>query len=144
MNWKQEAVDKLKGYQVRKRALENIPEEIQRLKSQSISIKSAVKEGTPVQGGGSREDMMLSNLVQREELKRSLEQAKAWVQSVDRGLSILDEEQRLVLERLYLKHAMGNVDLLCEELSIEKATVYRRRDSALRQFTLALYGAVES
>ena len=30
------------------------------------------------------------------------------------------------------------------ELGIEKATVYRRRDKALRSFTLALYGGLEN
>lgn len=36
------------------------------------------------------------------------------------------------------------MDRLCEELGLEKATVYRRRDAALRHFTLALYGVTES
>ena len=39
--------------------------------------------------------------------------------------------------------AQGNVDRLCEELGIEKAMVYRRKEFALRKFTIALYGAVE-
>ena len=36
------------------------------------------------------------------------------------------------------------VKAVCEELGVEKAQVYRRRDSALRHFTLCLYGQTES
>lgn len=145
MNWKYEAIDKLKGYKAHKRALENIPREIKWLEGAFVSIRSATTDSTPVSGGGStREDTLLSNIAHREELERTLKQAKAWVKMVDAGLEVLDDEERLVLDRFYIHRAKGNVDRLCEELNVEKATVYRRRDAALRQFTLALYGVTEN
>lgn len=145
MNWKYEAIDKLKGYEAHKRALENIPREIKRLEGAFVSIRSATTDAAPVSGGGStREDTMLSNIAHREELERALKQAKAWVKMVDAGLAVLDAEERLVLDRFYINRAKGNVDRLCEELNVEKATVYRRRDGALRHFTIALYGVTES
>lgn len=145
MNWKYEAVDKLKGYEAHKRALENIPREIKRLEGAFVSIRSATTDGTPVSGGSStREDTMLSNIAHREELERTLKQAKAWVKMVDAGLEVLHDEERLVLERFYIHRAKGNVEQLCEELNVEKATVYRRRDGALRHFTIALYGVTEN
>lgn len=145
MNWKYEAIDKLKGYEAHKRALENIPREIKRLQDVFTCIRSAATDSTPVSGGGNtREDTMLSNIVHREELERTLKQAKTWVKMVDAGLGVLDDEERLVLERFYINRAKGNVDRLCEELNVEKATVYRRRDGALRHFTIALYGVTEN
>lgn len=36
------------------------------------------------------------------------------------------------------------VEDLASELIIDTKTVYRRKDSALRKFTIALYGVVES
>ena len=53
MNWKSEAIDKLKQYEAKKRALQNIPMEIARLESALKSIRSATADGTPVRGGGS-------------------------------------------------------------------------------------------
>lgn len=145
MNWKYEAIDKLKGYEAHRRALENIPREIKRLEGAFVSIRSATTDATPVFGGGSaREDAMLSNIAHREELDRTLKQAKAWVKMVDAGLEVLDDEERLVLERFYIYRAKGNVDWLCDKLCVEKATVYRRRDTALRHFTIALYGVTEN
>lgn len=145
MNWKSEAVDKLRQYEAKKLSLVNIPLEISRLESAARGIRSAASDGTPVSGGGSgREDMLLSNIVHREELERSLEQAKKWVAMVDTGLAILSAEERLLLERFYVHPERGSVDRLCEELRCEKATVYRRRDKAIHRFTLALYGGTET
>jgi len=108
------------------------------------SIRSATADGNPVQGGGSgREDMYLSNIVQREELERSLEQAQKWVALADAGLEFLTEEERLILDRFYINPAKGNVERLCMELGCEQASVYRRREQAIRKFTLSLYGCLE-
>lgn len=144
MNWKYEAVEKLRQYEAKRQALRSIPAEIARLESAMKSIRSASADGTPVQGGGSgREDMMLSNIVHREELERALEQARAWVALVDAGLEILSPEERLILDKFYIHPEKGNVDRLCGELKVEQSSVYRRRDKALHHFTLSLYGCCE-
>ena len=71
MNWRKEAADKLKDYQARKKAVDNILEEISRLKAESTRIRSAVTDSTPIHGGGgsTREDALLSNIALRDELK---------------------------------------------------------------------------
>ena len=144
MNWKFEAMEKLRLYEAKKQSLRSIPEEIERLESAMKSIRSATADGTPVKGGGSgREDMMLSNIVHREELDRALEQAKKWVDLVDAGLEILSQDERLILDRFYIHPARGNVDRLCGELGIEKTQVYTKKDSALHHFTISLYGCSE-
>ena len=144
MDWKREAMEKLKRYNAKKQSLRSIPEEITRLELEMQSIRSATSDGTPVSGGGSgREDRYLSNIVHREELSRSLEQAKVWVRLVDSALAILNSEELLILDRFYISPARGNVDRLCMELGIEKSQVYARKDSALHHFTLSLYGCTE-
>lgn len=145
MNWKSEAVDKLRQYEAKKLSLVNIPLEISRLESAARGVRSAASDGTPVSGGGSgREDMLLSNIVHREELERSLEQAQKWVALVDAALAILSAEERLLLERFYVHPARGNVDKLCDELGLEKSQVYAKKDSAIRHFTISLYGCCET
>ena len=145
MNWKREAIDKLKNYEAHKQALECLPKEIRRLESAYTGIRSATTDGTPISGGGNtREDSMLSNIVHRDELKRRLKEARLWVAQVDKALSVLDDEERLVLDRFYIHRAKGAVEALCESLNLEKSAVYDRRDKALRHFTLALYGVTET
>lgn len=145
MNWKHEAIEKLKEYEARVKSVKTIPNEIKRLELDALRIRSATGDGTPVRGGGSaREDMLLSNIVHREELDRALEMARMWVALVDAGLELLAPEERLVLERFYMRPERGNVERLCQELGLEKTAVYDRRDKALRHFVLALYGGPET
>ena len=145
MNWKREAIDKLKNYETRQATLENIPKEIKRLELAYVGICSATTDGTPISGGGnSREDSMLSNIIHRDELKRRLKEARLWVAQVGKALSVLDDEERLVLDRFYIHRTKGNVGELCERLNLEKTAVYDRRDKALRRFTIALYGVTET
>lgn len=145
MDWKREAADKLKCYEAKRTSLDRAQAELRRLEDDMTRIRSATTDGTPVSGGTStREDAIVNNIARREELKLAMKEARAWVKIVDSGLAVLDEEERLVLERFYIHRAKGNVDRLCEELNVEKATVYRRRDGALRHFTIALYGVTEN
>lgn len=144
MDWKREAVDKLRSYEAKRTALTTIPEEIRRLEEDAAGIRAADMDRDPVSGGGSaREDRLLSNIVHRQELGLALRQARDWVGIVEAGLAVLDPEERRILDRFYIHRARGNVERLCEELAVEQATVYRRRDKALRRFTLALYGVTE-
>lgn len=126
-------------------AVVNIPEEIKRLEVDAKSIRSARTDATPVSGGGNRrEDALLNNIVQRQELIWTLEQAQLWLRSTDRALTALTGEERQILNRLYIYPERGNLERLCKELDMETSTVYRRRDKALEHFTLALYGITEA
>lgn len=146
MDWKKEAAEKLMEYEARRRAIESIPQEIRALELDYEALRATDPEAVPGRGSGEnrREDAMLSNIVRREELHRQLELARAWVALADGGLAALEEEDRLVLDRFFVHRHKGACERLCEELDREKAQVYRRRDRALRRFTLALYGATES
>ena len=145
MNWKAEAKEKLRKYDAMRLATINIPEEIQRLEVDARSIRSARSDSTPVKGGGSRrEEAMLNNIIHRQELTRTLEQARLWVKTTDRALSALTKEEKLILHSLYIYPDKGNVDRLCKELGMESSSIYRRRDKALEHFTLAYYGITEA
>lgn len=145
MKWKNEAMDKLRNYHIMRQAFLNLPEEIIRLEEESRKIRSVTPDVTPVKSGGSkREEILLNNLVQREELARSLGQVKQWLTICERGLKALTEDERLILQRLYLNPEQGSMQRLCIELGVEQSTVYRRRDEALHRFTVALYGFTET
>lgn len=145
MIWKNEAIEKLKQYDAKRGALDSIPKEIRGLELDMQSIRGAAVDRTPVRGSGSRhEDAMLSNIVKREELERSLEQARLWVGVVDNAMSVLTEDEKLVLERLFIYPEKHAAEMLADELFCEVKTIYRWKDKALRKFTIALYGAVES
>lgn len=144
MKWKTEAMEKLRRYDAMRQALRNIPEEIERLKDEVRSLRGIATDHTPVKGGSRREDVLIDNVVQRQELEWTLKQVKRWLTVADRGLLALTPEERLVLQRLYLYPERGAMDRLCTELGMEQSSVYRKRDEALRHFTVAMYGFSET
>lgn len=141
MNWKNEAIERLSKYAAMKQSLEVIPLELCRLE-QSITGLRGCRPGkirvatTP----GRQEDVLLGNLIKQEELSRSFDNAKAWVTTTDLALSVLSREERMILQRMYIQPQKGVVNQLCGELGMEQSSIYRRRDNALYQFTIALYG----
>lgn len=144
MKWKDEAMDKLRRYDAMRQALMNIPQEIKRLKADACAIRAASADTVVVKGGGNRrEDALINNLVERQELEWTLKQVKRWLSVTERGLSALTPDEQLVLQRLYLYPERGALDRLCMELGVEQSTIYRKRDQALHRFTLALYGFPE-
>ena len=145
MNWKQEAVEKLRGYPLRRCSLARLEEEMQRLGHEAARLHAADPGHERVSGGsaGRHDDALINNLALREELKHARQSAELWVHEVDAALSHLDEESRQILDGLYLSRTPKSVEMLCQALCMERSTLYRRREHALRQFTLALYGALE-
>ena len=145
MRWDLAAIDKLKDYTAKKNAAAHIPAEIARLEDDFKHIRSATMDATPVEGGGNRrEDMLLANICQRTELWHQLNNVELELAGIEKALDALTAEERLVLERFYINPHKGSVDWLCEELGIERPTVYKRKDAAREKFTKLLYGAVST
>lgn len=144
MNWKNEATEKLRRYHAMQLATLNIPSEIQRLKLDARKIRSAKTDATPVSGGGNgREEALLNNLVRRQELENVLQQSQLWLKTTERALSVLDPDEKQILHRLLIYPEKHAVERLSLELGIEQSSIYRKRDEALRRFTLAYYGTCE-
>ena len=145
MNWKNEAMERLKRYDAMCLAAENIPLEIRRLEEEATSIRSARTDGNRVQASGSRrEEILLENMMRRQELHWQLDQTQVWLSCMNKALGALTPEEELVLHRFYMCPEKGSVEKLCQELGLESSSVYRKRDKALRQFTIVLYGSAEN
>lgn len=144
MNWKAEATEKLRRYGAMRLAAINLPQEIRRLQLDARSIRSARTDSMPVSGGGNqREEALLNNLIQRQELDNTLKQANLWLKNTDRAMGILSPEEKQILHKLLIYPQKHGVEQLCQELGMEQSTIYRKRDEALRRFTLAYYGICE-
>lgn len=141
-DWKRKTLDKLRDYGLQKVALESIPHELKRLEIESVSIHSATADGTPVNGGGSRrEERLLWNFMQQEDLKRNLEMAKEAVAFVDSGLTVLDDNALRAVKQMYIYPERGAVERLRNEWGLEDPrTVYKRLDKILYKLSTAMYG----
>lgn len=143
MNWKKEAENDLRNYNRRKESLESMHERAQALKYQREAIK-AVSDCAPVQGGNIPQDEKQVNLIcEQERLKFNLEAAQILVNNTEKGLTGLDDTERMVLDRFYISPIKNHVESLMVELNYEKSQIYRIKDSALYKFTVALYGITD-
>lgn len=143
MEWKLKATKELKNYPQRKASEENIKERIKILEEQYTSLRG-VSIGEPVMGGLSRqEEKMLNNISERGDLKFSLKIVEELNTLTEKGLSALTERERYVLEGFYFGECHNHVETLCRNMNVEKSTLYRIKDEALRKFTLSMYGTVE-
>lgn len=144
--WKFKAVDRLREYTAKKISLVNLTEEIKMLESELTSIKSFSFDKVSVKGGGSYPgDRELSIIVQTDERRRMLERAESDVVAVERGLSVLQPQERILLDRIYITPEKGAVKRIMEENGLlEESSLYRRINKALLHFTVAMYGATES
>lgn len=145
MDWKKEARYQLEHYNEICAAVKAIPEEIRQLEIQASSLRRAMVDRPRVSGGGgSREDALLESIMFRDELQLNLDMAKLRVKRIDTALSALDDENRQLLEILFINKKKGAVERACELLYCDVATVYRKKDKALRCFTLLMYGSIET
>lgn len=145
MDWKKAAIEDLRFYNCHKESLNNIPERIAALKQDYQAIKCCNSNSEPVSGGSSHmEDNILNNIVKRERLTYNYRVAKRMVDLVDRGLSGLNEQEKLVLEMFYMHRPKKNhVEKLCDNLGYEQRQIYNIKDNALYKFTISMYGVVD-
>ena len=144
-NWCIFAIQRLRDYESRKEAVDNLTEQIKVLEDNFTAIRSATTDSTPVQGGNEnkREQMLIHNIATREELQNNLEIAKHEIAITEKGLAALTETEKKILERFYINRSKGYVERLCDELFISKTELYRQKEDALKRFTMVCYGIVE-
>lgn len=145
MDFRREAVEKLRCYAAKKESIARSESEIKRLECERDRIRSEVTDSTPVSGGANmREEAMINNIALRSEMEAAIKDTQEWLHIVDDALMSLDADERLILDKMYIHRAKGNIDKLCDQLHVEKPTIYRRKDKAVKNFTLSLYGITET
>ena len=145
MNWQTVAVQRLRNYEAKKLSLETIAEQVKGLEAEFTGLRAATTDGMPISGtnANKREEMLVTNISKREELKRNYKIAKSEVNVTEKALEILTDQEKRILYVFFINRPAGHVQLLCEELFVEKTKLYKMKDEALKKFTRACYGVVE-
>ena len=134
MDYKLLAKESLSGYRVLSAAIENLTQSIgdidRRLASQELSQKEHLEE-------------RISLCAQRAHLESILAYRRSGKERIDRGLAVLTPEQRTILDRFYIHRTDHYLDDLMDELCYDRSSIYYRHNTALRDFTVAMYGLSE-
>ena len=141
-NWKKSAEADLKDYKKQKAAIKNLTERIKVIDNNMTALKGQSFDSRPKHGGISHyEDNLIESIVLKDKLTRNLEFAKGCVNLIDRGLEDISEEQRRILYMFFM--GGGGFRRVMEEFHIEQAAAYKKKEEALRDFTIAMYGIAE-
>ena len=139
INWKKEAIEELKRLEDLKESIHHLNERIELTQNQLYNI-SAVQIGERVGGSGDGDDVRLSKMVELEELKARKLITEKRVQLLQDCLDKLSEEQRLILNRFYIRHTSVYIEELEEVLYKSRTQIYQEKDRALRRLVRLLYG----
>ena len=143
MRWYEAAIHDLRMYESYKRSAENLKMKLEMLSDpyRTVAPMKCEQIGSAPKGGvNAVEDAIIDGLVESEEIRRSVGIEEARIALIERGLCALTPEKRLILEKFYVHRTGRYVDDLCAELNVERSTLYRWKDEALRQYTLECYG----
>ena len=98
MNWKEEAVEKLRKYDAMRQAEQNLPQEITRLEEAAGALRSAGFDASVATSNRrGQEDALLNNMVQRQELQLALQlRLNGFLSLVEILLGNIAEEGQLI------------------------------------------------
>ena len=143
-DWKYNAIQDLREYRPLRDSLTNIPQEIAAIELDMQTLKGISYDKTPVEGGASRyEDRLINCIDRKQRLSENFKVAKMRVERIERGLQSLSDKEQLVLRRFYIQREARYVERLCDELGYEERNIYKIKDSALKKFTLSMFGAID-
>ena len=144
MNYKQYIIPDLQSLNAWRAALTTIPERIRALERAYGAIRSAMTDATPVAGGTTvRDEMLVSNIAERDKLKSNLEITRHNVKRLESALELLPRDERIILERFYVNREKNHVERLMEELHYEKTQIYQLKERGLIDLARILLGVVE-
>lgn len=143
IDWKFVAEGLLRDYPLQKKAIESIPEKVHIIDDDMTALRGGGFDAIPTKGGTSHyEDRLISGVVSKDELINNARTALRRIRQVDKGLNALTAEERKILYCFYM--GGGGYSRVMEDFHVEKTEAYRRRDRALKKFTIAMFGVTET
>jgi DNA-directed RNA polymerase specialized sigma subunit len=138
MNYISEAIERLKHLKDLEIAKENLKDTILDLKLRCQGTEITL-DGMP-QGRSSvtYDDAIINNMFKLQESQKRLRETIKEIEKIHKELSRLDEKDRELLVQWFVEKK-GLQDL-CKIYKCEKTTLYRKRDAALKQFAVQLFG----
>ena len=76
---------------------------------------------------------MVQRLSRMEDLQRQVQQAQLELRQLQEAMQVLTPEERLVVQMLIISPEPLATEKLCQILEVERSSVYRRRERAIRK-----------
>ncbi|MBR3847702.1 MAG: hypothetical protein IKM21_00235 [Oscillospiraceae bacterium] len=135
MDWRICTEDDLRRYKQMKIGLLNSKERLQLVSETMRSPKTSLGERSK-----RAETEFINAMVEMERLSANINSAQKLINIIERGLASLSPEDRKLLEKFYMSSSPSKMRHLSDEFGYEARTLYRKRERALTNFTIAMYG----
>lgn len=130
MNYKKWLIEDLQNLDRWRFSITQQQEELDTLEAEMTAIKIADYDKIPG-GGDVQQDRMLTAVAKKDELTANLNLTRKRVADMERLLGELPDDERRIIERMYIRREKYAVDSLAEELGFESAHIYRLKNQAL-------------
>lgn len=136
------AINALKDYSNMEYIIAHTDEDIVDIHEKIESPRSLVPAGITVRNLKAAEDRLVTCIDEIDVLKVRYRQASEYMKWFKPAWQALDKDSRFILYEFFVRditktEAVMNIS---EQLHIERSWVYKKKDEALRQLTLLLYG----
>ena len=144
MDMKKIVEERLYNLEKDEAALSRMREEVQSLREECDAIRAASTDGNPVSGGGNgRSEWLDNNIEQRGFLELRIKAIETKVSSTKAALEMLTEEQRKILDAFFIHRMSKPEEYLEAVMNMDRSSVFRKRNRAMRDLTRLLYGGAE-
>ncbi len=141
MDYIREAIEQLEHYNELVLSLANMRDQLEALKLERYGIKAQIITREPKGSGKSEpDDKWVNNIFNRNILVRNIEATSKKINCIDKALSVLNNDERLVLKRMFITGNHNAIEDICRELSLSQSQIYRIKGQAIRRFARAMYG----
>lgn len=141
MNYRKWLIEDLQTLERYRSSIAQMTSEIETLRAEFTAIKATNYDKMPKASGDNiQEEKLLTNIAKRDELEANLKATVLHVEDMDRLLSMLSNDERRIVQRMFVKREKYAADNLANELGYETAHIYRLKNQALTHLAQLRHG----
>ena len=142
MNYKKWLIEDLQNLERDRFAISHLAEELETIKAEYAAIKATNYDKMPAGSGDNiQEEKLLTAIAKKDELSANLEYTKRHVSDMERLLSQLPDDERLIIQRTVINKEKYATDALAEELCYERTQIWRLKNKALCHLARLRHGS---
>lgn len=141
MDWKKNTIEEIKNYSYLRIKCVRLREKLEELESKSKTIHGVKLSHQKIKSSA-QSQKILNQLIEREELYHMLNATRNKVKKLERAFKKLDPNERSILDKFYISRQDLTLAQMCSHFSVERSTLYRMKDSALKKLALNLFGEI--
>lgn len=141
MNYKKWLIEDLQLLERQRFAIGQMKSELATLEAEYSAIKVTNYNKMPSGSGDNiQEEKLLTNIAKRDELAANLKATTLHVEDMDRLLSQLNDTERAIVQRMFVKREKYAADNLANDLGYETARIYQLKNQALTHLAQLRHG----